>query len=68
MDYDSGPYTATFPAGVTMVAFNIPIINDNTLDIEVYFMLIINSSSLPGSVRLGTPNQSTVTIMDDDRK
>ena len=68
MDYNSGPYTVTFLAGVTMVAFNIPIINDNTLDNEVYFMLIINSSSLPGSVRLGTPHQATVTIMDDDRK
>ena len=34
------------------------------------FMLIIDSSSLPndGTVAVGNPHQSTVTIEDNDRK
>ena len=68
MDYTSGPYTVTFPAGQTNATFNVPINDDNILEGNENFMLTINSSLLPDDVLLGDPNQATVTIMDDDHK
>ena len=68
MDYTSGPYTVTIPAGQTTATFNIPINNDMILESDEDFKLNIDESSLPGSVRLGTPDEATVIIMDNDRK
>ena len=68
MDYDSGPYTVTVPAGSTTATFNVPINDDNILEGGEDFMLIINETSLPTDVTRGTPGEATVTIVDDDRK
>ena len=70
MDYGSGPYTVTFPAGMTMVSFNIPINDDDILEGSESFMLTIDPNSLPsgGTITVGSPDQATVTIVDDDRK
>ena len=68
MDYASGPYTVTFPAGQTTATFNIPITNDMILEINEDFMLTINQTSLPTVVIRGTPGEATVTIVDNDRK
>ena len=67
MDYTSGPYTVTFPAGSTTATFNVPITDDMILEELENFMLTINSS-LPTGVTRGTPSQATVNIVDDDRK
>ena len=67
MDYTSGPYTVTIPAGVTMVAFNVPINDDMILEGDENFMLTIDET-LPDGVTRGTPPEATVTIVDDDRK
>ena len=68
MDYSSGPYTVIFAAGVTMVAFDVPVNDDNILEGNENFMLTINSSSLPSNVTVGDPGEATVTIVDNDRK
>ena len=70
VDYYSGPYSVTFPAGVTRVSFNVPITNDNILESDEKFHLTIEigSSSLPSGVTVGNPYQTTVTIVDDDGK
>ena len=70
MDYGSGPYTVTFPAGVTSVPFNVSINDDMIFEGNENFTLTINSSSLPtgGTVIVGSPDQATVTIVDNDRK
>ena len=68
MDYGSGPYTVTFPAGTTTVPLDIPINDDDIYEINENFTLTINSSSLPTGVTVGNPGQATVTIVDDDRK
>ena len=68
MDYHSGPYTVTFPAGATMATFNIPITDDNILERRENFILTINLSSLPGGVTRSDPGQTTVTIFNDDCK
>ena len=68
MDYTSGPYTITFPAGQTTATFDVPINDDNLLEDNEHFILTINSSSLPSDVTVGNPGQATVNIVDDDRK
>ena len=68
MDYDSGPYTVTIPAGQTTATFNVPINDDMILEIDEDFMLTIDGPSLPTGVTRGNPDEATVTIVDDDRK
>ena len=68
MDYGSGPYTVTFPAGETSASFDIPINDDDILEVNEDFMLTIDPSSLPTGGTVGNPGQATVTIVDDDRK
>ena len=68
MDYISGPYSITFPVNVTRVEFNIEIINDNLYEGNEDFMLAFDQSSLPTGFFLGNITQSTVTIVQVDRK
>ena len=68
MDYGSGPYTVTIPAGQTTATFDVPITYDMILEGNENFMLTIDNSSLPSSIRLGNPDEATVNIVDDDRE
>ena len=67
-DYEPGPYSVTFVAGMTRATFNVLITNDNILEANETFELAINMSSLPSDVTIGTPGRLTVTIVDDDGK
>ena len=67
MDYTSGPYSVTFPAGVTISYLNIPINDDNIFENNENFMLTINSS-LPQGIIIGYPGHQEVIIWDNDRK
>ena len=42
--------------------------NDRLLEINEVFKLRINPSSLPNRVIVASPNETTVTIRDDDCK
>ena len=66
MDYGSGPYIVTIPAGMTMFPFDIPINNDDTYEGIEDFMITIDPTTLPDNVTVGTPGEATVNIMDDD--
>ena len=68
VDYDSGPYTVTFSAGETRAPFNISINNDNIFEMNENFALTINGSSLPTGVTVSTPNETIVTIIDNEGK
>ena len=68
MDYTSGPYTVTFPAGQTTATFDVPINNDNILEGDEDFLLTIDETSLPTGVTRGIPGKATVTIVDYDGK
>ena len=68
VDYDSGPYTVTFPTGQTRVPFDIPINDDIILENVENFMVTIMTSPLPDGVTRGNPDSATVNIMDNDRK
>ena len=67
MDYTSGPYSVTFPAGVMRVPFNILINDDNIFEDNENFTLTVNSS-LPTGVMVGYPAEATLTIVNDDCK
>ena len=68
MDYTSGPYTVTFPAGQTTATFDVPINDDDILEGDEEFILTIISSSLPIGITHGTPYEATVTIVDNESK
>ena len=68
MDYTSGPYTVTFPAGQTTATFDVPINDDNILEGNENFILTIDGTSLPTGITRGSPGEATVTIVDDDCK
>lgn len=68
LDYNSGPYTVTFPAGITSVSFDVSVINDDILENNETFDLIIMSRSLPDKVTRGNLKMSTITIIDNDSK
>ena len=53
---------------MTSASFNVSITNNDILEIDKDFELVINMSSLPSSVTVGIPAQVTVTIVDDDGK
>ena len=65
-NYTSRQYNATLPNGMTHTSFYVPIINDNILEFNEKFDLIIDQSLLSFNVNVGNTYQATVTIMDDD--
>ena len=64
MDYDFEHTSVTFPPGVTIVRFNVTIIDDDVSEANEYLMLQIND--LPFGVMFGFPHYSLITILDDD--
>ena len=68
VDYNSGPYTVTFPAGVTTASFNISITDDNISEDNEDIQIAINVSSLPSRVGVSNPGQSTVIIVNNHSK
>ena len=68
VDYNSGPYSVQFNAGVTRASLNVLINNDNIFEENETIHFNINSSSLPTGVAIGNYGQSTVTILENDSK
>ena len=68
IDYDSGLYTVTIPAGQTSSNFSVALNDDNILEVDENFRVFINKHSLPTRVILGNPDEATVTIDDNDGK
>ena len=68
VDYYSGPYNITFPAGTTSVPFNVSITDDNILEDDENFLLTVDLSLLPDNITASDPYQATVTIVDKDGK
>ena len=66
VDYAAGPYTVTFPAGATRVSFDVPITDDDILEVNEDFNLIIVLNSLPDGVTRHGTVQTMVTIIDDE--
>ena len=66
IDYDSGPYNVTFHVGEISATLNISIKDDEIIENNEYFNVIINATLLPNNVV--NVDNATVTIMDDDGK
>ena len=66
-DYVVGPYVVAIPAGRTRLSFDVPILGDNILEGDEQFLLVI-SNSLPDRVTISNPDQTIVTIKDNDRE
>lgn len=64
-DYRIGPYTVTFPAGVTMATISLWIEDDDLAEDTEQFSLKISSIS-DNRVVVGRENVSMVTILDGD--
>ena len=67
-DYLAGPYKVTFPAGMTIVSFDVLITDDDMYEDVENFTLTINNDSLPDGVITGSPSIVVVIIKDDDSK
>ena len=66
VDYISGPYVVTIPAGVTNVSFDVSIRDDDELENDEHFNLTIDPSSLPSRITITDPSQAVVTITDNE--
>ena len=67
-DYDSGPYSATFPAGLTIASFNVSIHDDNVFEHSETITLMIDESSLPSRVMAVPMCHLDIKIVDNDGK
>ena len=67
-DYEGESFSVTFPAGVNVMNFNVPIIDDNIADLAESFILTLEIP--PASAAMGvmkaSPDTATVNIMDDE--
>ena len=67
-DYTMGLYNVTFPANVIVGVIDIPICDDVVLEEDESFNVSIVSQSLVDNVTIGSVDEATVIIADDDRK
>ena len=65
-DYNSTPINATFTAGTTSTAVNVPLINDSVAEgPETFDLTITIPPSLRGQVVSGTITEAVGNITDD---
>ena len=68
VDYDSGPYTVIFTAGVTSTSIDVSINDDNIFEANETFSLTIDLSLLPSTVTPSSSATLNATILDNDCK
>ena len=66
MDFIPGPFNVNFTAGGISVPFYVALLDDDMLEGDENFYLIINPSSLPIFGTVNDTDQAIVTIVDDD--
>ena len=64
-DYTTGPYSVTISTGMTHASYDIFVSDDNVLEDDENFVILINPS-LPNGITVGEINQATVTVVNDD--
>lgn len=67
-DYKPENLVVTFKKGTRVSPLNIAIVNDTFLEPDESLIAIINSSGLPSYVNVGTQDNTTVIILNDDCK
>ena len=66
VDYESGPFIVTIPAGETRVSFSITIVTDSLFEQNEQFSVTIDSASLPNRTFVEPDCMLVVTILNDD--
>ena len=66
VDYNSGPYNISIPAGKIHIPFKVLIRDDNITESNEHFILAIINGSLPDKILLKTPDEANVIIVDND--
>ena len=64
-DYVFTSTDVVIPAGQTRMKFSVIIMNDNTLEINENFILMIRSN-LPNKISATTQRRTIIDIVDDD--
>ena len=67
-DYASGPYYIMFNTGMSRAHFEVKINDDNEMEDDEEFTLIINTDSLPSNIFNGTHTKANVIITSTDGK
>ena len=67
-DYKPETMVVSFKEGTNNALLNISVLDDNLLEDDETFILIIDSSSIPNNVIIEKPSNATVTILNDDGK
>ena len=65
-DYVFSSTDVVIPAGNTRMKLSVSIMNDNTVETDENFILMISSNLLPNKISATTPERATITIVDDD--
>ena len=68
-DYRGGQFLVFFPPGENSISFNVPIINDDVIELNVEsFTLVLEIPEAAAALRVvrGSPDTATVNILDDD--
>ena len=68
VDYDFELYNVTFAVGDTSYLFCVNITDDNILEADETFSVVIDDTSLPDRVISIYPNAANVTIVDNECK
>ena len=67
-DFNLRTRSISFPAGVTRVTFNVTITEDSVLEPNENITVGINPITVPSTVTIGSFNNTTITILNDDSK
>ena len=65
-DYVTGPFIVNFTAGQLNATLMVSTVDDNTTELSEYFSVVITSTDQPGTVEIGSPNMTFITIVDNE--
>ena len=65
-DYIPGPYTVSFSAGQMYATLMVSTVDDTITELSEYFSVVITSTDQPGTVEIGSPNMTFITIVDNE--
>ena len=65
-DYEFISYTVNFTAGQLNATLMVSTVDDNTTELSEYFSVVITSTDQPGTVEIGSPNMTFITIVDNE--
>jgi len=67
-DYDPGPYSVTFSAGMKSASFTVNITDDDVFESIEIFNLVIDHSSFPNRIERNNQYHTEVSIIDDEER